>query len=42
MTITALFDKLWNEYVERTPSAEKVKDLFESQGNTIANDHVNV
>jgi hypothetical protein len=40
MTTTALFDKLWNEYVERTPSAEKVKDLFESQGNTIANDHV--
>ena len=40
MTTTALFDKLWNEYVERTPSAKKVKDLFESQGNTILNDHV--
>lgn len=40
MTTTALFDKLWNEYVERTPSAKKVKHLFESQGNTISNDHV--
>lgn len=40
MTTTVLFNKLWNEYVERTPSAQKVKQLFESQGNTIANDHV--
>ncbi len=40
MTTTALFDKLWNEYVERTPSAKKVKNLFESQGNIILNDHV--
>lgn len=40
MTTTELFDRLWNEYTERTPSAKKVKDLFEAQGNTIANDHI--
>lgn len=40
MSTKALFEKLWNEYVERTPSAKKVKYLFESQGNTIANDHI--
>jgi len=40
MTNTVLFDKLWNEYVERTPSAKKVKHLFESEGNTVLNDHV--
>ena len=40
MTTTQLFDKLWNEYTERTPSAKKVKTLFETQGNTIINDHV--
>jgi len=41
MTTTELFDKLWNEYTERTPSAQKVKDLLVAQGNsTIANDHV--
>ncbi|WP_299886683.1 DUF1338 domain-containing protein [uncultured Lacinutrix sp.] len=40
MTTNALFEKLWNEYVERTPSAKKVKHLFESLGDTISNDHV--
>lgn len=40
MTTTQLFDQLWNEYTERTPSAKKVKDLFENKGNTIVNDHV--
>ncbi|MGB0974185.1 MAG: DUF1338 domain-containing protein [Flavobacteriaceae bacterium] len=40
MTTEHLFDKLWAEYTNRTPSAKKVKDLFESQGNTIYNDHV--
>jgi len=41
MTTTQLFDQLWNEYTKRTPSAQKVKDLFKAQGNNIiANDHV--
>lgn len=40
MNTTQLFDKLWNEYVERTPSALKVKDLFVNEGNTVYNDHV--
>ena len=40
MTTTELFDKLWNEYVQRTPSALKVKELFANEGNEIFNDHV--
>ncbi len=33
MTTTEIFDNLWNEYTERTPSAQKIKELFESKGN---------
>ncbi|WGH75468.1 DUF1338 domain-containing protein [Tenacibaculum tangerinum] len=40
MTTTQIFDKLWNEYTERTPSAQKIKDLFTNKGNTVYNDHV--
>lgn len=40
MTTTEIFDNLWNEYTERTPSAQKIKNLFEEKGNTIFNDHV--
>lgn len=40
MNTTQLFEKLWNEYTLRTPSAQKVKDLFENEGNQVANDHV--
>ena len=40
MTTTEIFDKLWNEYTDRTPSAQKIKELFINKGNTIYNDHV--
>lgn len=40
MTTEELFDNLWNEYTNRTPSAKKVKSLFEKEGNTVFNDHV--
>ncbi|MEQ6124207.1 DUF1338 domain-containing protein [Pseudotenacibaculum sp. MALMAid0570] len=40
MTTTQLFDKLWNEYTQRTPSAEKIKNLFLKEGNSVYNDHV--
>lgn len=40
MTTTQIFDKLWNEYIQRTPSAEKIKQLFSDKGNTVFNDHV--
>lgn len=40
MTTTAIFEKLWKEYTERTPSAQKIKDLFIKEGNTVHNDHV--
>ena len=40
MTTTRIFEKLWNEYIERTPSAEKIKTLFSNEGNRVHNDHV--
>ncbi|MDB0599939.1 DUF1338 domain-containing protein [Tenacibaculum maritimum] len=40
MTTTEVFDKLWGEYTERTPSAQKIKDLFTNKGNEVYNDHV--
>ena len=40
MTITEIFDHLWSEYTDRTPSAQKIKDLFVNKGNNVFNDHV--
>ena len=40
MNVAAIFDKLWNEYTDRTPSAQKIKDLFTNKGNVVYNDHV--
>jgi hypothetical protein len=40
MTTTEIFSKLWKEYVERTPSAQKINELFTGKGNKIFNDHV--
>ena len=40
MTTTEIFEKLWNEYTERTPSAQKIKELFSNKGNNVFNDHV--
>ncbi len=40
MKTTEIFNKLWKEYTERTPSAQKIYDLFTDKGNTVFNDHV--
>lgn len=40
MTTTTIFEKLWKEYVQRTPSAEKINELFTHKGNQVFNDHV--
>ncbi|EAR12355.1 hypothetical protein PI23P_07015 [Polaribacter irgensii 23-P] len=40
MTTTKIFDTLWAEYSERTPSAQKINELFIGKGNQIFNDHV--
>ena len=40
MTTTEIFDSLWSEYSERTPSAQKINELFINKGNKIFNDHV--
>ena len=40
MTIEQIFEKLWKEYMQRTPSAQKIKNLFINGGNEVFNDHV--
>ncbi|MBE7689665.1 DUF1338 domain-containing protein [Tenacibaculum piscium] len=40
MTAVQIFDKLWKEYTERTPSAQKIKNLLTEKGNTVYNDHI--
>ena len=40
MDVATIFDRLWNEYADRTPSAQKINDLFTSKGNKVYNDHV--
>jgi hypothetical protein len=35
-----LLDQLWNQYVELTPSALKIHELIEKEGNNISNDHI--
>ncbi|MFY0629477.1 MAG: DUF1338 domain-containing protein [Flavobacteriaceae bacterium] len=40
MSLERIFEKLWAEYIERTPSAEKIKNLFINEGNNVLNDHV--
>jgi hypothetical protein len=40
MTTTEIFDSLWSEYTERTPSAQKINELLISGGNQVFNDHV--
>lgn len=40
MDVETIFDRLWNEYADRTPSAQKINDLFTSKGSKVYNDHV--
>ena len=40
MTMDQIFEKLWKEYTQRTPSAQKIKNLFINNGNEVFNDHI--
>ncbi len=40
MDSIAFFEQLWQNYTAKTPSAEKVKALFEAKGEIICNDHI--
>jgi hypothetical protein len=40
MTTKELFSRLWEQYCNQTPSAEKIKKLFESKGENIHTDHI--
>lgn len=39
-TLPALLDKMWKDYVEINPLAQKVYDLLSQDGDTILNDHI--
>ena len=39
-TLTGLLDKMWSDYVEINPLAQKVYDLLTNDGEHILNDHI--
>ena len=39
-TLPALLDKMWKDYVEINPLAQKIYDLFTTQGEKVDNDHI--
>lgn len=39
-TITQLLDKMWKDYVELNPQAQKIVDLFKQRGDEVVNDHI--
>ena len=39
-TINGLLDKMWTDYVAINPLAQKIHDLFTSEGEEILNDHI--
>jgi len=39
-TLPALLEKMWKDYVEINPLAQKVYDLFTAQGEKVLNDHI--
>jgi len=40
MNLEYFLEQLWQQYTVKTPSAEKIKTLLESKGNTVFNDHI--
>ncbi|TYP75084.1 DUF1338 domain-containing protein [Aquimarina intermedia] len=40
MNTASFFEKLWDAYSEKTPSAQKVKTLLQKEGNMVYNDHI--
>lgn len=38
--INALLSKMWTDYVELNPQAQKIVDLIESKGDKVLNDHI--
>ncbi len=40
MKIESLLDKMWKDYIAMNPEAKKIYDLFTSEGETVANDHI--
>ncbi|MCF6776499.1 DUF1338 domain-containing protein [Thiotrichales bacterium 19X7-9] len=40
ITLNQLFDHLWHQYISESPEAEKIHQLFISQGEEVINDHI--
>jgi hypothetical protein len=39
-TLPALLDKMWKDYVEINPLAQKIANIFQNEGEKILNDHI--
>lgn len=39
-TLPSLLDKMWKDYIEINPLAQKISDLFVQEGEKIQNDHI--
>ena len=39
-SLSGLLDKMWKDYVDINPLAQKISDLFIQQGEVIQNDHI--
>ena len=40
LSIEQLFERLWQQYIQINPQAEKIQNLLEQRGETIINDHI--
>jgi hypothetical protein len=40
MELNTIFERLWEEYSSRNPSANKIHDLLTSEGENVINDHI--
>jgi predicted MPP superfamily phosphohydrolase len=40
MKAQEIFDRLWKDYSSQNPSAKKIKELFENEGENVLNDHI--
>lgn len=39
-TIDQLLEKMWQDYIQLNPGAQKIVELFESRGDKVINDHI--
>jgi hypothetical protein len=40
MNLNMIFDRLWKDYSEQNPSANRISDLLKNEGENVVNDHI--